>query len=431
MEFKNDPLLGGNAPPVDLEMKAMFENLNKNHQAFIDSNEARLKEIEKKGTASAELEMQVKSLGENNVKLQKELQDLQLKMARPEQQNGNGHQTKSDPFELERKQAIVEYLKTGRESKIEAWTQKAIETKALAQDSGPDGGYLIRPTYNDNIIDAKKVQVSPIRAIADVQTINSNELVMYAYENDEDAFQWAGESTARNETNNPQFKEIKIPLKELSAMPAATQRMIDDMTIDIESWITEKVNEIFSKAEGKAFINGNGATQPWGFLQKTTALTPSWGTIQHVITGEAAGFTTTVSATTAPADCLKGLAYNLKSEYRTNGKFVMNSMTMLAVQKFKDTTGQYIFQPSLQAGQPPTLLGYPVVTCEDMPDLGSGTYPIAFADWQSAYTIADRLGVRTLRDPFTAKPKILFYTTKRVGGDVRNYEAIKLLKCST
>jgi len=203
---------------------------------------------------------------------------------------------------------------------------------------------------------------------------------------------------------------------------------LDDAGFDVESELAQDIAEAFSELEGAAFITGSGVGRPKGITQYDTIANTSWawGKLGFIVTGNASNF-----AASNPADPLITLVYSLKSVYRQNASWVMNSTVAGTIRKFKDGQGNYLWQPSTILGQPDMLLGYPVFTDDNMPDVGSNTFPVAFGDFQRGYTIIDRLGLRVLRDPYTNKPFVNFYTIKRVGGGVANYEAIKLLKCST
>jgi len=236
------------------------------------------------------------------------------------------------------------------------------------------------------------------------------------------------ETGAQAETGTPTIERISIKLHELSAMPKASQRLLDDSAFDVEGWLAGKIATRFIRAEAAAFINGDGVDKPKGILLPTKVANASWtwGNIGYVPTGAAADF-----ATTNPADCIVNLVYALGADYRANATFVMNSKTVGAVRKMKDADGRFMWSDGLAAGEPARLMGYPVLICEDMPDIAANAYPIAFGDFASGYTIAERPDLRVLRDPFSAKPHVLFYASKRVGGDISDYAAIKLLKIAT
>ncbi len=208
-------------------------------------------------------------------------------------------------------------------------------------------------------------------------------------------------------------------------MPAATQTLLDDAQVNIEQWLAEEVQIIFAEQEGTAFVSGDGVSQPKGFLSYTNVADSawSWGNLGYIATGVDGAF-----PASDPADALLDLAYAPRQAYRAGGTWVMNRKTESAIRKFKDSAGNYIWQPGASAGQPATLFGYPVAEAEDMPDIASNSFSIAFGDFARGYLIVDRVGIRVLRDPYSAKPYVLFYTTKRVGGGVQNFEAIKLMK---
>jgi len=308
------------------------------------------------------------------------------------------------------------YLRQGRET----------ELKALTGSVAADGGFAV-PREIDAMIAAQLRTISPIRAIAQVVQVGTagyRKLVTASGT----ASGWVSETAARPETTTPKFNEIVPPMGELYANPAASQAMIDDAAFDLEGWLAGEIATEFARAEGLAFISGNGTNQPRGFLQAPTALTGDatrpFGTLQHIVSGNASGFDT------APEMKLIDLVHALKSGHRQGAAFVMNSKTMAAVRKFKATDGTFLWQPGVLEGQPSRLLGYPVVEAEDMPDIAANAFPIAFGNFRNGYLITERRTTTILRDPFTNKPYVNFYATKRVGGQVLDSEAIKLLRIS-
>ena len=218
---------------------------------------------------------------------------------------------------------------------------------------------------------------------------------------------------------------ISIPLHELAALPKASQRLLDDSAFDVEGWLAERIADKFSRAEGASFIAGDGVDKPTGILNYTAVDndTWSWGNLGYVPTGAAGDFNST-----DPADAIVDLVYALGARYRANGTFVMNSKTAGAVRKMKDADGRFLWSDGLAAGERARLIGYPVLIAEDMPDTAADSLSIAFGDFRAGYTIAERPDLRILRDPYSAKPHVVFHATKRVGGDVSNFAAIKLLK---
>jgi HK97 family phage major capsid protein len=236
---------------------------------------------------------------------------------------------------------------------------------------------------------------------------------------------WVGETAARPETTAPTLAEMQFPAMELYAMPAATQTLLEDAAVSIDQWIAEEVQAAFAEQEGTAFVTGDGTNKPRGFLDYTKVADASWswGNLGYVATGAAGAF-----PASNPSDVLIDLVYSLKAGYRQNANWVMNRKTQAEVRKLKDADGNYLWQPAATADGRASLIGFPVTEAEDMPDIGADAFAVAFGDFRRGYLIVDRIGVRILRDPYSAKPYVLFYTTKRVGGGVQDFDAIKLLK---
>lgn len=318
------------------------------------------------------------------------------------------------------KKAFGAYLRSGDDDGLRGLT---LEGKAMSTAVAADGGYLVDPQTADTIR-SMLVATSSLRAIANVVQVEAVSFDVLI-DRSEVGSGWATETGSITETATPTMERISIKLHELSAMPKASQRLLDDSAFDVEGWLAGKIATRFIRAEAAAFINGDGVDKPKGILlpAKVANASWTWGSLGYVPTGAAADF-----ATTNASDCIVNLVYALGADYRANGAFIMNSKTAGAVRKMKDADGRFMWGDSLQAGEPARLMGYPVLVCEDMPDVAANAYPIAFGDFKSAYTIAERPDLRILRDPFSAKPHVLFYASKRVGGDVTDYAAIKLLK---
>ena len=293
--------------------------------------------------------------------------------------------------------------------------------KALSVGSDPDGGYLVEPDTSGRIIE-KVYETSPMRQVAAVQAIGTDALEGL-YDLDEAAAEWVEETQSRSETDTPKLGQWRIPVHELSAKPAITQKLLDDAMIDVEGWLADKVSDRFARSENAAFVNGSGVGQPRGFLTYPGG-TNLPGQIERVNTGAAGAFDDTGDG----GDVLIETIYRMKQAYRSGARWHMPRLVTAEVRKLKDAEGRYLWQPGIAAGQPATLLGYPVLEFEDMPELADGSLSMAFANMREGYQIVDRIGIRVLRDPYTAKPRVLFYTTKRVGGDVVNFEAIKLIR---
>lgn len=328
-----------------------------------------------------------------------------------------------DPAKAEHAQAFNRFFRKG----VDAGLADLEVNAKLTTQSDPDGGYLV-PEEMEGTIDRVLGTVSTIRSLSRVVNISTDTYKKLVNMGGASSG-WVGEESARTGTDSPTLREIAINTGELYAMPAATQKMLDDARIDVASWLAEEVSTEFAEQEGDAFANGNGINKPRGILSYTNVANASysWGNLGYVATGEAAVFKTPTTSV-SPADCLIDLYYSLKQGYRNGASFLMSDATMNTVRKFKDADGAFIWAPPTGAAEVATILGKPVYTDDNMPAVGADAYPIAFGNFQRGYMIVDRMGVRVLRDPFTSKPNVLFYTTKRVGGAVVNFEAIKLLK---
>ena len=326
----------------------------------------------------------------------------------------------SAEVEVPHKKAFAAYLRSGDDDGLRGLV---LDGKAMSTAVAADGGYLVDPQTADSIR-SMLVSTSSLRAVANVVQVEATSFDVLI-DRSEVGSGWATETGATTETSTPAIERISIALHELSAMPKASQRLLDDSAFDVEGWLASKIATRFIRAEAGAFINGDGVDKPKGILlpAKVANASWTWGNLGYIPTGAAADF-----ATSNASDCIVYLVYALGADYRANGTFLMNSKTAGAVRKMKDADGRFMWGDSLQAGEPARLMGYPVLICEDMPDVGANTYPIAFGDFTAGYTIAERPDLRILRDPFSAKPNVLFYANKRVGGDVTDYAAIKLLK---
>lgn len=314
----------------------------------------------------------------------------------------------------EHREAFAAYLRKGHDERLAAF-----ESKALAVGSDPDGGYLAPTTTAAGIV--KKIfETSPIRSVAAVMEIGSDRVEFLVDKDEAGSGGWVAETGVRTETATPQLAKHTIQVHEQYAEPRASQKLLDDAAIDAEAWLMEKVAEKFARTENAAFVTGDGAGKPRGFL--TYPAGTGWEEIEQVSSGAAGGLT---------ADGLIDLQNALKTAYQANAAWLMKRATVREIRKLKDLDGQYLWQPGLGQGEPALLLGHPIVMADDMPAVAANALAVAYGDFRSGYQIVDRIGIRVLRDPFTAKPQVKFYTTKRVGGDVVNFEAIKLQKIAT
>ncbi len=322
-------------------------------------------------------------------------------------------------IEAPHQKAFNAYLRSGDDDALRGLE---LEGKAMSTAVAADGGYLVDPE-TASAIKSVLQNTSSIRTISNVVNVEATSFDVLIDHTDVGAG-WASEAASTSETGTPAIDRITIPLHELSALPKASQRLLDDSAFDIEAWLAGRIADKFARSEAAAFINGDGVDKPTGILNHPSVDNDvwAWGNLGYVPTGVDGDFN--------GGDAIIDLVYALGAEYRANGSFVMNSKTAGTVRKLKDADGRFLWSDGLAAGEPARLLGYPVVIAEDMPDIASGATAIAFGDFAQGYTVAERPDLRVLRDPFSAKPHVLFYATKRVGGDVSDFAAIKLLKFS-
>jgi HK97 family phage major capsid protein len=294
-----------------------------------------------------------------------------------------------------------------------------LDGKSLSTAVNSDGGYLVDPQTSETVQSVLNSSAS-IRAVAAVVNVEATSYDVLVDHTDVGAG-WATETATLTETDTPQIDRITIPLHELSALPKASQRLLDDSAFDIEGWLANRIADKFARAEAAAFISGDGIDKPKGILSHSIVQNDSWawGNLGYVPSGTDGDVT---------PESVVDLVYALGAQYRAGASFVMNSKTAGVIRKLKDADGRFLWSDGLAAGEPARLLGYPVLIAEDMPDPSTGANAIAFGDFAAGYTIAERPDLRLLRDPFSAKPHVLFYATKRVGGDVSDFAAIKILK---
>jgi HK97 family phage major capsid protein len=438
------------------EVKTLIEQQGKAFEAFKSANDQMQAEIKKLGAADAVTAEKVAKLDEALTKLSEakdaieaKATDLEKKFNRP----GIGHnggpsleesELKSFNLALKSHSALFSraapadvtadglgdyrkgfntFLRKGKEMLEDA------ERKGMLVGSDPDGGYMVTPDVSGRII--KRVfETSPMRQIASVQTIGTNELEGIIDNDEADDGGWVGEQTTRTETGTPQVGKWKIPVHEVYAQPKATQQLLDDANVDIEAWLAAKVADKLTRKENAAFMTGDGSNKPKGLFAYSSAATAdssrAWGVFEHIVTGANGGF-----AASNPADVLFSLIGAFKDAYLTNARFLTRREVITLIRKFKDGNSQYLWQPGLQQGQPQSILGFPVSIAADTPAIATASLSLAFGDFKEAYQIVDRQGFRTLRDNLTSKPFVKFYTTRRVGGGAVQFEAVKFLKFST
>lgn len=430
------------------EIKKVLDEQGAAFEAFKQANDELIK-AKADGKAVADLEAKVAAANEHLSKLdelkaniQSQIDDL-AKRTRP----GAGSEGKSD---------IAEEVKSFNDQRAAQSNQKVApvgedeyvayksaflrvmrfgervlssdEQKAMQVGVESEGGYFVPAATVGRII--KRVyEQSMMRQLSTVMSISTND-IEGLIDRDEADYGWVGEHSARTETNTPEIGKWRLECHEMYAAPKVTQKLLDDSAVDIESWLANKVADKYARAENDAFINGNGAGKPRGLFTYTTAATGdatrAWGTFEHVVTGANGDFHTT------KADPLFDFLATFKNQYLQNARWLTRREVIAKVRKIKEgTSDNYIWQPGLQMGQPDRLLGFPIVIDQDVPALGSGSLSMALGDFAEAYTILDRIGIRTLRDPYTAKPYVIFYSTRRIGGGALNFDAVKFVKFST
>ncbi len=354
-----------------------------------------------------------------NAKLQKQ-DDRMNKLDRKTMMNARPALAAAAAEDAPHQKAFAAYLRSGDDDALRGLE---MEGKALATNIAADGGYLVDPQTAETIQSTLSSTAS-IRSVSNVVNVDATSYDVLV-DHSELGAGWATETSTITETDTPQIERISIPLHELSALPKASQRLLDDSAFDIEGWLAGRIADKFARSEADAFINGDGVDKPTGLLTYPSVADDSWawGSLGYVPSGTAGGITR--------ADAIVDLVYALGAEYRANGTFVMNSRTAGHVRKLKDADGRFVWVDGLAVGEPARLMGYRVLIAEDMPDIADDAMGIAFGDFSAGYTVAERPDLRVLRDPFSAKPHVLFYATKRVGGAVSDFAAIKLLKFAT
>jgi HK97 family phage major capsid protein len=402
------------AAPTAVEIKAAVDAVQKAFADFKTENDAALAAVKKDVVQNEKVDRINAAVD----KQQKALDDLSAQLAAAK--IGGADEKGPTAEQKAHSKAFNTYFRKGADAGL-----RELEVKAsLSSGSDPDGGYTVS-RETETAIDRVLPTVSALRGIASVRQISGSgykKLVNLGGSSSG----WVSETGSRPETNSPALSQLDFPCMELYANPSATQTLLDDSAVDIAAWLADEVSIEFAAKEGAAFISGDGVGKPRGLLAYTNVLDASyaWGKLGYVKTGAAATFNATF-----PQDDLVNLQTALKTGYQVGASFLMTRTTQSVIRKFKDQNDLYLWQPGLQAGQPASIFGKTIVLDDNMDEVGANKYPIAYGDFKRAYIIIDRVGIRVLRDPYTNKPYVMFYTTKRVGGGVQNFEAVKLLKC--
>jgi HK97 family phage major capsid protein len=407
------------------EILEAIETSNRAFEEFKKVNDVRIDEL-KKGGATADMQAKMEAIQKDMADQKRVIEDMEAKAKRP---NFGGDGKEVSQAEAEHKQAFNGFMRKG---KVDGLADLESKAYAWSTNSGADGGYAVPKTI-DSMIAELAINVSPMRALSSVVQISTTDYHKLVNKHGT-VSGWVGETDARPATATSVLADIKPTMGELYANPQATQQMLDDVFFNAEQWLATEVATEFARAEGAAFITGDGTNKPTGFLAGATAATAdgsrAFGTIEHIATGTS-GAWKTLSATVNPADDLFTVVSKMKAAYRSGCSWVTNKALLFEMMAFKDYQGRYVFNPTTAPGVADTILGYPVVEAEDIAAKGANSLSLAFGNFKQGYLIVDRIGTRVVRDPFSNKPYIGFYTTKRVGGALINSETIKVLKFAT
>jgi len=397
-----------------------------------------------KGAGTAELDAKLAKMDTEIDRLnglKSDLEKLQVKLARPGQ-GKDGERTSTpeadayksaflhwvrNPGDPERRTALQQRAKAL--AKTETRADDDFETRATqtVTSTGSAGGFAL-PEVIERAIARLSVDISPMRQISTVRTVGSPDY-KELFDINGAAFEWVAEAGTRSQTNTPDLAEVAPTFGTASAKPQASEESLDDLFFDVESWLVSSAAEAIAQGEGAAFVTGNGTNKPTGFNAGPAPVTTvdasrAFGTLQYIAGGQAAAMPTT-------ADVFYDIVYALRARYRANANWVTSKLVLASLRKYKDSQNQYLWQPSLVPGQPATFLGFGIVEAEDMPAVGANAFPLALGDFREGYLIADRVGMRMTRDEITTPGFVKFYVRKRVGGKLRNTQAIKLLKIAT
>lgn len=415
------------------DIKKTFDEMRSTVEDFKQHHERELAEIKKNGVADPVSREATEKANQAISELQEKLDALTVKMNRP--RAGGGEEV--DPAKVEHKEAFLNWMR--RPADTEAKQRLALAQKTITTTADSAGGYAV-PEELDREIAQRVLDISPVRQVARVIQIGSPDYRKLVNRKGA-GYGWVGEGDARTQTDTPILGEVKPTLGTIYAYPFAREEALDDMFFNVQAWLVDEVAEAFAQGEGEAFIEGNGTDKPTGFLHGTKSVqgdtdSPArpFGQLQYLFNGQAdsLGQLSLESPVFFPSDILIDMVYSLQANYRANSRWMWNKKTASEVRKLKDSDGNMLWQPGLQAGEPATVLGYPTVEAEDMPDIGANTFPVAFGDFQRGYLIVDRVGLRiTVDDNITQPGTIKWYVRRRVGGKILDDKAIKLLKIGT
>lgn len=399
------------------ELSEVLRQYGSAFEEYKKTNDARFEELKTGAGKAGELEEKLSRIEQELQVREKQLSEIEAKLNRP----GLTGKSSEDPVKAEHKKAFDVFLRKGIDAGLEDLQKKAVQIGVSA-----DGGYAVPEEMSREIY--RQIEAdSPMRQVCGVRHVGTEDIKQLVDLGGLTAG-WVAETASRPATNTPQLAQVTPTFGEIYAMPAATQKAIDDIYFDVEGWLVDSVAPKFAKEENAAFTTGDGTNKPKGLLAATMAKTGdetrAFGTFQYLSTGVASGM-----PATNPSDLLIDLITALKSRYYRKASFMMTRQTLAMVRKWKDNNNNYLWQPGLQSGEPNAILGFPYTYNDDMPEVGANALCIAFGDFREAYIILDRTGIILLRDPYTNKPYVNFYITKRVGNMILNSDAVKFIKC--
>jgi HK97 family phage major capsid protein len=423
------------------EVAKTMDRLGEAVEAHRKATDERIAELKKAGTVTPETEAKLAKIDsalDQIAELKKQMEMVQTRAARPGV--GASGAEPDSPEAREHREALVAWLRNpgeperqqrlhraqkGVAAKIgnDGWESRAAQ---VITSTGSAGGFAL-PEQIENQIARLGLDISPIRQISTVRTVGTSDY-KELFDVNGAAFAWVGENGSRTQTNTSDLAERAPTMGTAYAYPQSTEEALDDLFFNVEDWLIQSASEAIAQGEGTAFVSGNGTNRPTGFLAGPTPVTTvdasrAFGTLQYIAGGAA-------SAMPTSADVFYDMVYALRARYRANARWVTSKLVLAAMRKYKDTTNQYLWQPSLVLGQPDSFMGYPVTEAEDMPAVAANAFPVAFGDFREGYLIVDRVGMRITRDEITAPGFVKFHIRKRVGGIIRNSQAIKLLRIS-
>jgi HK97 family phage major capsid protein len=424
-------------------LRTVTEAIDKINTAFTEykkTNDERIEAI-KSGKSTADLDAKLARMDEAMTSMTEQksrLEKVETKLARPGAFSGGDREQRESQEETEYKEALYDWIRAPKDFDREQRMHQSYKALEAKGNAGPGerratqatvgnnaaGGYAL-PEVIERTIARLSADISPIRQIATVRPVGTTDY-KELFDIGGAGFEWVGETDTRNQTDTPNLVEVAPTFGMASAKPQASEESLDDLFFNVEDWLTSSASESMAVGEGAAFIRGDGNKKPTGILGgpapvATADAQRAFGTLQYLASGQAA-------ALPSNPEVFLDMVYSLRARYRNNAQWLTSKLILAAMRKYKDGDGRYLWQPALTAGQPATFLGYGITEAEDMPGLAANAFPLAFGDFKEGYLICDRVGMRITRDEITTPGFVKFYVRKRVGGKLRNTQAIKLLK---